>query len=381
MDLHGFLGLNDPIGFVLCIAGFSLQVWMARKRKLTLILSVILALFLFITYLTMNENLIPPYRRSYPPVIRIWIPGLGMMWSCGMIFIWIVLALRNMIPPLNPAFNPERRNALKLTTGALIAAPFAIGTFGIITRKKFVVREVDLKVPSLPSDLNNLRLVQLSDIHLSPFYLEKDLAYVVDAANELRGHMAIITGDLITDHHDPLDRCLLQLSRLRTSSGIWACMGNHERFAGAEDYAEARGHSLGINFLRQQAVRLKFGNHAMNLVGVDYQSKRGPYLIGVEELVTVGETNVLLSHNPDVFPVAASKGFDVVLAGHTHGGQINVEIFDKNLNLADFGTPYTKGLYTEATSSIYVNSGLGTIGMPVRLGSPPEITQIRLCAS
>ena len=97
--------------------------------------------------------------------------------------------------------------------------------------------------------------------------------------------------------------------------------------------------------------------------------------------MNVGQCNLLLSHNPDVFQTAASKGFDVVLAGHTHGGQINVEIFDRNLNVADFVTRYTKGLYTEATSSIYVNSGIGTIGMPIRLGAPAEITQIRLCAS
>ena len=119
----------------------------------------------------------------------------------------------------------------------------------------------------------------------------------------------------------------------------------------------------------------------MNLVGVDYQPLHSDYLVGTEELVSVGDFNLLLSHNPDVFPVAASKGFDLVMAGHTHGGQINVEILDHNLNAADFLTPYTKGLYTQTASSIYVNSGIGTIGIPIRLGSPPEITLLRLCAS
>lgn len=89
----------------------------------------------------------------------------------------------------------------------------------------------------------------------------------------------------------------------------------------------------------------------------------------------------MLSHNPDVFSIAAKKGFDLTLAGHTHGGQINVEILGENLNVADFFTPYTKGLYTAGGSSVYVNSGLGTIGVPVRIGAPPEITFIRLCSS
>ena len=93
------------------------------------------------------------------------------------------------------------------------------------------------------------------------------------------------------------------------------------------------------------------------------------------------EFNLLLSHNPDVFPVAAKQGFQLTLAGHTHGGQINIELGHTNLNIADVFTPYTKGLYQTPESAIYVTSGLGTIGVPVRLGAPPEITLIRLCAS
>ena len=104
-----------------------------------------------------------------------------------------------------------------------------------------------------------------------------------------------------------------------------------------------------------------------------------PYLERVEELVTPDVFNLLLSHNPDVFPVAARKGFALTLAGHTHGGQINLPVAGANLNVADLATPYTKGSYALAASSLYVNSGLGTIGVPVRIGAPPEITLIRLC--
>ena len=339
MDLHGFLGLHDPIGFFVCLIGFALQIWMARKRKSSLIASTLLAIFLFGTYLAMNEDILPVYRRSYPNIIRVWIPGLAMAWSLAMCFIWFALTLRSFIP----AFNPKRRNLFRAGTAAIVATPFAIATFGILTRKHLTVKEVDIKVPSLPRDLQNLRLVQVSDIHLSPFYLEKDLAYVVDAANELRGDIAIVTGDLITSPGDPIDACLRQLSRLRSHSGIWGCLGNHERFAGVEDYATLQGARLGINFLRSQATQLQFGAHSLNLAGVDYQSVRNPYLEGAEELVNVGQCNLLLSHNPDVFQTAASKGFDVVLAGHTHGGQINVEIFDRNLNVADFVTPIYQG--------------------------------------
>jgi predicted MPP superfamily phosphohydrolase len=135
-----------------------------------------------------------------------------------------------------------------------------------------------------------------------------------------------------------------------------------------------------MTFLRHESARLRFGTSSLNLVGVDYEMK-GPYLSGVEQLVDLDSFNLLLAHTPEVFPTAADKGFDLTLSGHTHGGQINLPLFGANINVADARTPYTKGLYTLPTSKIYVNSGLGTIGVPVRLGAPPEITLIRLCAS
>ena len=90
--------------------------------------------------------------------------------------------------------------------------------------------------------------------------------------------------------------------------------------------------------------------------------------------------NILLSHNPDVFPVAARQGYQLTIAGHTHGGQITVEILHQNLSIARFYTPYVYGLYREGDAAVYVTRGIGTVGVPARLGAPPEIALIRLCA-
>ena len=76
--------------------------------------------------------------------------------------------------------------------------------------------------------------------------------------------------------------------------------------------------------------------------------------------------------------MAAQQGWDLTLAGHTHGGQVNVEILHHSFNVARFYTPYVYGLYRSGRSSIYVTRGIGTIGMPVRLGAPPEIAVLRL---
>ena len=87
---------------------------------------------------------------------------------------------------------------------------------------------------------------------------------------------------------------------------------------------------------------------------------------------------MLLQHSPDVFPAAVSKGYNLLLAGHTHGGQVTVEILDQAINPARFFTPYVYGLYRLGGAAAYVTRGIGTIGVPARIGAPPEISLLRL---
>jgi predicted MPP superfamily phosphohydrolase len=276
-------------------------------------------------------------------------------------------------------FNPTRRRLLNATGGALVAAPFALVGYGaFIERLDFRVREVDIPIPNLPAGLDGLRLAHLSDIHLSAFLSEKDLVRVIDSTNELRAHLVLVTGDLITAAGDPLDACLRQISRLRADAGILGCMGNHENYADAESYTETQGARLGIPFLRGRARQLRFGDAVLNVAGVDYQRSGKPYLPGAEKMVTPGALNVLLSHNPNVFPVAARKGYDLTVAGHTHGGQVTVEILHQSINPARFLTPFVYGLFRRGAAVAYVTRGIGTIGVPVRVGAPPEIALLRL---
>ncbi|HJT88288.1 MAG TPA: hypothetical protein VJ732_10540, partial [Bryobacteraceae bacterium] len=136
----------------------------------------------------------------------------------------------------------------------------------------------------------------------------------------------------------------------------------------------------GIRFLRGESQQLRFGESVLNVAGVDYQPlfHKDRYLRGAEHLVAPGAFNLLLSHNPDVFPVAVQQGYDLMLSGHTHGGQIQIEIFDQAVNPARFVTPYVNGLYRQDNAAAYVTPGIGTVGIPVRMGVPPEISLLRL---
>jgi uncharacterized protein len=198
-------------------------------------------------------------------------------------------------------------------------------------------------------------------------------------ANETRANVALVTGDLITTANDPLDDCLNVLARLRADAGVFGCMGNHEIYADTEAYTQEQAALLGMRFLRQQSALLRFGGTDLNLAGVDYQRFHHPYLVGAERLIVSGALNVLLSHNPDVFPVAAQQGFAATISGHTHAGQVRFEILGQDLNIARFFTPYVDGIYRKDKSVIFVSRGIGTIGLPTRLGAPPEVALIRLC--
>jgi uncharacterized protein len=294
----------------------------------------------------------------------------------------VTTLLVRFVPRPAPEHSPARRRLLRAARGAVLASPVIATGYGIfIQRDNFRVREAEVKIPGLDPRLHGLRIVQLSDIHLSPFLSEAELARAIDMANETRAHVAVVTGDLITSYRDPLDACLRQVARLRADAGVLGCLGNHEGYAGAEDYATREGARLGIRFLRDDSTLLHFGGRAVNFAGVDYQRMGSAYLEGTERHVLPGVPNILLSHNPDVFPVAARKGFALTLAGHTHGGQITFEILSQNVSIARFYTPYVYGLYEEEDASAFVTRGIGTVGVPARLGAPPEVALIRLCAT
>lgn len=312
---------------------------------------------------------------------------------------------------LEAVADPGRRYLFKTATAAAGAGPFFCAMYGFAAeRLNYQIRRVEIPVANLPGALDGLKIVQLSDIHLSGYMPREQVRRAVDMANELGGDLAVVTGDFITGAGDPLADCVEEIRRLAAPLGIYGCNGNHEIYAKAEDAAQALFAQAGMKLLRHQNAQLTFRGAPLNLIGVDYQRERSPKgrriqtLAGVEPLVRRDMPNILLSHNPNSFHRAAELGIELSLAGHTHGGQVQVEILDHRLSPARFFTDYIAGLYqrplflsssaerfssspesagrkeeaARGYSSLYVNRGLGTVGAPVRLGVPPEISLLTL---
>jgi hypothetical protein len=366
-------------GFCLLILGLGLQIpvirWLLEsfhQRTLIWIGAAASSALLIAGYLLEFQRVL----RNFPSPWWTWLECASLVETMWLIGLSLALFVSHKRPPL----DRTRRRLLKTAGAALSIAPLAGTAFGIVRRNQFRVSEVSVPIRNLSKDLDGLRIVQITDIHLSPFLSEREFATAIDMANETRANLAVVTGDLITRPGDPLDACIRQLARLRAEAGVLGCLGNHEIYTRTENYVTEQGSRNGMEFLRHQSKQLRFGNAVINFAGVDYQKMYSHYLQGTEQLVVPGVLNVMLSHNPDVFPVAASQGYDLTIAGHTHGGQVDVEILHQHVDVARYFTPFVQGLYRRENSSAYVSNGIGTIGVPVRLGAPPEVSVLRLCA-
>lgn len=307
-----------------------------------------------------------------------------------------------LVPVADPA-SPARRRFFRSLSTIAGAIPIAVAAYGFgIERLDYQVHRIVLPVAGLPPALQGLRIAQLSDIHIGSFMSAADVRRAVAMANRLRPDLTVVTGDFLTRASDPLEACIAELSRLRAPLGVWGCNGNHEIYAGVQALAARLFRNYGMTLLRQESAEVSWRGRRINLIGVDYQRRRGPHgepmLAAIEPMVRRGMPNILLSHNPNTFPRAAELGIELMLTGHTHGGQVKVEILDHRISPARFFTPYVAGMYRRPLGArshladdtawasapagrlavVYVNRGLGTIGAPIRLGVPPEISLLTL---
>ncbi|MFQ5903663.1 MAG: metallophosphoesterase, partial [Candidatus Binatia bacterium] len=287
----------------------------------------------------------------------------------------------------------ERRDFLKKGVGmAAAAAPFLISGYGVLLgRGRFQVEHFDLPLNGLSAARSQLSIVHLTDIHVGPFMPEEELAAYVEAVNRLEPDIIALTGDFVSGHAGEIAPCVNTLSGLRARYGIFACMGNHDIYVGADDELTRLFGQKGVRVLRNDAVPIRIKNTTLNILGIDDLRWGKPDLSRALKVTQgePGEVRFLLSHRPEVFPDAARRGLDVVLSGHYHGGQVKLTPDQKGLSIARLITPYAEGLFHLSrrfhasgagakNAVLFVSRGIGITGLPIRINCPPQIAHLRL---
>ncbi|MGK3967093.1 metallophosphoesterase [Sorangium sp. So ce1667] len=292
------------------------------------------------------------------------------------------------------AIDEGRRRLVVGATWALPAAAIAVSMGGVLaSRQRPVVVRVALPVRRELTSLHGVTLAQLSDVHVGSFMDAERLDELRDAMNAIRADFHVITGDLLDHHVSQLELSTRLLRGLRPARGqIFFCMGNHEYIAArsASIGAVAKGlEEAGAQVLVDEAREVRLGGDRLWMSAIDYPSRarpgepaRRPTLDGLHralgQMQDDGAPRILLSHHPGTFRAARELPFDLMLSGHTHGGQISLgRIGDYALTPMLPAGLYHNGHYEHRGRRLHVNAGAGG-WLPVRINCPPEITVVEL---
>jgi len=242
------------------------------------------------------------------------------------------------------------------------------------------VTEYDLTVEA-PA-LKGLRIAVIADLHAGAPYIDAaKIDAVVAATQAARPDLILLAGDYVSDRDDgslrmPLDEVARHLRGLEAPLGVYAVMGNHDDMAGGRRVAAALGQA-GILVLNNTHAVIGRADGAVILAGIDTWT--GP-ADGREALAGLAQQDVLcLTHKPDVFP-HLPPACVLTIAGHTHGGQVALPLLRRLAleHASRYGERYAHGVIREGGRTLFVSSGIGTTGLPVRLGVPPEISLLKI---
>ena len=383
------------------IAQWTVPLWLltsATSAPLTLMqpLYVLIPTFLFVLNLAVLRSL----RRipHLPSLLRLPIQlyfaygftavfCLVFLLLCGGIWLALSLAcqmigvaitgMETSIARVQTSLSESLRWASNLGV-ATITTAFVYGyTRG---QQQLQITRLTLSLPDWPEAWQGLKLLHLSDLHIGSNLSPSELQNYLARANVLAPDLVFLTGDLLDANPAYIPEFFPLLNQLTARYGVFACLGNHDVYAGSQAVAEGLARYTHITLLRDQIIQLTINGLPLYIVGLEDRGKdwaRGldtlPYLSALVSSIPSAAPRILLSHRPDLFPQAASEGFLLTLSGHTHGGQIALPGWQGRFNLARLITRFPRGLYSQRGRFLYVNRGLGVTGQRVRIFTPREI--------
>ncbi|MCW2533653.1 MAG: metallophosphoesterase [Blastococcus sp.] len=285
---------------------------------------------------------------------------------------------RNVTAPLPRRMFLAR--SLAVTAGAVALG--TAGTGAYIANSAPVVRRVPITLPRLEPALDGLRIVTFSDAHLSATYGGRRFERLVEIVNGQRPDVVAIVGDLVDGSVDELREDVAPLKDLVSEQGVFFVTGNHEYFVDTRAWLRHLP-TLGVDVLHNERVPIRRGTASVDLAGIDDRTAarsgvpgQGADLDAALDGRDDSTPVVLLAHQPAMVEQARAAGVDLQLSGHTHGGQLWP--FDYAIRLDQ---PSVEGYSRHGDTQLYVTSGAGYWGPPMRIGARPEVTVVELRAS
>lgn len=286
-----------------------------------------------------------------------------------------------------PLTLPQNRS--RLSRRAFMKLTAAAGALAIIypveiSRHDLEVEKHDILLPKLSDEFRGMKIVQISDLHFEEFNESFFTEHVIDVVNGLKPDVVLYTGDFVSYGPFPITYARSRIAPCaeilaRTQCPLrFASLGNHDYVVGWEQVKDGL-ESHGIPTLVNQAIPLERGGKRLWIVGLGSASASAshPETAIPKSVLRDREPIVLMSHEPDVLPQIATYGVDLMLSGHTHGGQIRFP-FVPPMFLPTLGQIYVEGMFRLGNTQMYVNRGIGAVLVPVRLNCRPEITQFTL---
>lgn len=284
-------------------------------------------------------------------------------------------------PASEPRFRLTRRSFLRLSAASLGGLALYAGE---ISRHELSLEEHTVHLARLPDAFRGMRIVQISDFHYAeytePFFLRE----MVNHVNRLKPDMVVLTGDFIS--YGPLPYSFAR-SHVPDCAAIlgaikcplrYASLGNHDCMIGPE-YVIRPLEAHGIPVLYNRAIALERDGQRLWLAGLGSAccDDAKPDQAIPAAVSRDGEAAIVLAHEPDILPEVSRYKADLMLSGHTHGGQVRFP-FVPPLYLPQYGRRYVEGFFRYGPTQLYVNRGIGAVGVPFRFDCPPEITQFTL---
>jgi uncharacterized protein len=256
-----------------------------------------------------------------------------------------------------------------------------VSFYGVTIRRWwFITRRIDVRITGLDPRFDGYRIVQLSDLHIGALTPPWWGRRWIDRANAIAGDLVVVTGDLVTSGVAFHEAIADLVGGLRGKDGVFCSMGNHDYFGEGEpliSLIEARGAKV----LRNQGTILEREGARIYLAAIDDTWTKRANLDLALEARPAGIPTILLAHDPDRFPQIAKQGVDLVLSGHTHGGQIAVPFLGRWITASKLAHHFHIGIYRDGKSTLHVHPGLGTTGPPIRLGVAPAVVVLTLRAA